>query len=844
MIDRLKSEVETKYGRRIENSKDCRNLAILISEDTGDILSETTVRRCFGLLRASSKPSLETLNILSQYIGYNDWEDYKVNLNIKDQIEDYSIWDKAYKRARNISKETISSIQAIAGINLVDFAPRQFADSKLNKFVDSDYIATGFVAPGGSGKTVILTQWADNHIKKNKDDIVLFLKTSTITAQIPKELHIMDWISKVLGSNFGENLFNYLYSNPKNIRGRLIIIIDGLDEISFHKTRFEKLFFEIIQMVSQMGNTKWFKLVVSSRNSTWDNCASMIINAGKVISDKWFGVNLQHNIDDKTNVPPLTRKEIQKFFDSTINRESVDRLKVSELDQTLKETISHPYFLKLYTSIYNPQTVGMINSSLDLLLEFMKSQIYFSEFADEKVDILLAIAEITNYGINGTSAKKRDIKNMYPINLKHGGNYFAAYDEMLSFGIITEEMRENRFNTFTKYVYISHQNLFEILVVNQLIEDNNGIDFDLFKDLEMYYEDNEILPSLFSLLYQRAYKDSDIDTLEKFFTLSKGSLDNNIIANTVGRCLRHNRKMRNALIPVYARQKRARKFYFEKFIDLNFLLKSYDVQMKEYAKYAEDGEEIIFAESMLIQAEILSLNIQEVKQRIKRLNSVTLEIGYSPFSIARWLSANLIYNYMTNKDSSLLLSRLSEYKDMANEYVADASLYHSPDFEFFLYPSLLLCNHFRELEELISNSPVNITSIKNKELPNRYVQSYIYKIVCDFNNGKEPTKDDLDFLDSVPDTLSSTDGYINILNAYILLIKYSGMHSKSSISSVDTYFSEAMSIIAICGFDLYELLLLDAYIKALRNKDREPKLSTLKRFEKLKLKSELTKIWC
>jgi len=83
MVSRLKEEVSFKLGRDILNRGDCELLSKHILTETGHFISYNTLRRFFELnKRKKVKPRVQTLNILCQYIGYKDFDQF---LSLKPQ---------------------------------------------------------------------------------------------------------------------------------------------------------------------------------------------------------------------------------------------------------------------------------------------------------------------------------------------------------------------------------------------------------------------------------------------------------------------------------------------------------------------------------------------------------------------------------------------------------------------------------------------------------------------------------------------------------------------------------------------------------------------------------------
>jgi len=73
-IDRLKDTIEKKVGCRMRTPKDFDFLAEQIFETLHETVSPTTLKRLWGYLSEARSPRQSTLNILSQFVGYNDWE--------------------------------------------------------------------------------------------------------------------------------------------------------------------------------------------------------------------------------------------------------------------------------------------------------------------------------------------------------------------------------------------------------------------------------------------------------------------------------------------------------------------------------------------------------------------------------------------------------------------------------------------------------------------------------------------------------------------------------------------------------------------------------------------------
>ena len=76
MIKQLCREIETSLHRKMQTPKDFDFLRERIYARQRVLVSRTTLMRSWGYLNEGVTPRTNTLNTLSQFLGYGDWEDY------------------------------------------------------------------------------------------------------------------------------------------------------------------------------------------------------------------------------------------------------------------------------------------------------------------------------------------------------------------------------------------------------------------------------------------------------------------------------------------------------------------------------------------------------------------------------------------------------------------------------------------------------------------------------------------------------------------------------------------------------------------------------------------------
>lgn len=76
IVNQLQTNVIRQFGKQINTSTDCINLASLLTQKFNLNISAQTLRRFFGLIKSASASSQFTLNLLSKFCGYQDFQDF------------------------------------------------------------------------------------------------------------------------------------------------------------------------------------------------------------------------------------------------------------------------------------------------------------------------------------------------------------------------------------------------------------------------------------------------------------------------------------------------------------------------------------------------------------------------------------------------------------------------------------------------------------------------------------------------------------------------------------------------------------------------------------------------
>ncbi|MFP4556301.1 MAG: hypothetical protein ACLFNU_05460 [Bacteroidales bacterium] len=698
MIQKLKDYVEHEFGKKISYQKDCKTLSNSILNKSSEVISPSTLRRFFGFLSTNSKPSRVTLDILSRYCGFTCWDDFiESNKDSESSTESYmQIWGRAQQNAIELSDRNCNLIKNNNQLNSDDITKRHFAHQRLNYLINSDYTATPFVGPGGYGKSSLLVEWYESNanISKGKNNIVLFLSARNLEAWFGTEKYFDYWLLSLIELKTTE-LFDRLKDDSCKNPGKFILIIDALDEISLPQSKTERLYQAIHNLVNSMPS-KWFKLVISSRLSVWKKFTKVEDSL-----DNWYFAGNQNFTSEGANMPPLNENEVQLIFNRTINKITEDDIMVEELPYDFFQTISYPYYLKIYIELYKKDSSQRVTDRIDLLTEFLKKEVYQNSYADESTDILNYIVDKSKLNRTFGTVKKNDIKEKYPIHLKLAGNYFNAYNHLLSFGILAEELVENEFGAFTKMVSINQVKVYGLLTIQKLIEKEGDISFKVFEVIQKEYANSSILPLLINLLFEVAYKKRKVEALIPIFTLSDEALATVFEQSSIHQTLSKDDYMRGELIPYYAKSKKARKYLFEKNINLNSIVTSSNFLTYNYLQHAKSMTEIFFGKTLLYISNAYNLDFNWIDEFINEMPETPPE-KMPPLVCGLWFSCQEISSFFRNANNQTQISKNID-SFLQSSILNSWNEHDMLVFELGLVFSLLITKQHQLIVERLSN---------------------------------------------------------------------------------------------------------------------------------------------
>lgn len=803
MIERIKEEILQKFGRELVYTKDCKILADTICQETGSRISTTTIRRLYGFLKSTTVPGKYTLNILAGFVGFKDWMQYCKYKQKQPRSTAISKenWIDFHNKALSFSKETYKMIAGQSGIPFNAVVSRKDAENRIDRFLNSSNSALSFIAPGGFGKSSMLAKWFENNwIKKQSNDAILFLNASLMINFLNVDFKLDTWIQEKLGLDNQDALKFYL-EHSEECESRIIFVIDALDEITYDNLKLERLFIQINQFILNYKDSSKFKLIITSRNSTWGKFAMPFVMKGNELKDCWY--DLYDNLEEisEANLYTLKQDEIQFVLNNTINCQYKSVLKVEELAYPHKRVISNPFFLELFVKLYSPNRTYKLSEGGELMKEYIKNKIFYSRFSEEKVDILNGILDLIEHGINGTAAKKWALRELFPIHLKTAGNYYNAYQELVSYGIISEYTSTNEFNSYCKYVKITNEMLFEALITTSLIEENKGVDFELVKKVDQRYQGYELKNRLISSLISSELFNKKYLSLDNILLLSEDTLSDPYVLETILKSAIHTEQFKFDFIGEKALNKQVNRLLSKAFEEKLSLNVNDKYLLDIVAGNAISKSLKIKSIGLLLTSAIFSFDVKNAKKYLQELLTEEADTSCSGSAIAIRLASIAMYRYfIDNEETCVELLRLFYYREMAFVNYDENRSGTDGEFELIMCMALIYIKSYHKVIQLIDDTEHLYYKDRRKRNSNNYKLLQCYKIFAQKALGLEIDKPKIDYLLTNLQIVKSSNNY------YLQIYYYSFLSSCSLAGNhylkVEEYFNKAIEISEYANYHL------------------------------------------
>ncbi|QPH38523.1 NACHT domain-containing protein [Pedobacter endophyticus] len=426
----LRKFVLIKSGLRNIDPAHCKTISEYVFQETKNYVSETTVKRFFGFANTLHKFSLFTLNSLSQYIGYDDWDSFCRDKESQ-TTSAQSIWHNLKLKAQAITEVSLISKKNNSGVPFNSTANRSFFYPDFDYFLKNNYQFTTISAQPGHGKSILIAHMVEHFfVSENaiyKNDIVVLLNSMSVNAITQSGLSLKDWFLKEFKFESLSEMISFFKKNPKERKGRFVIVVDGIDDV-LAKSVHLNVFIDFLHSIEE---NNFVKLIFGLRTNTWLNLQPTL--SGSAFLNKAWYTGLFYDEDTLSNVPPLNVDEILYTL-SHIENKKVTKGDVSPLVLAQFKT---PFWIQVYFTLKIEDNMLELSNPLlcyELINYFLEKKVFLAKQSTEKIYLSKKISGCISERDKKLSVPKEkilDYINCYP----------EAYADLLKAGILIEEKR-------------------------------------------------------------------------------------------------------------------------------------------------------------------------------------------------------------------------------------------------------------------------------------------------------------------------------------------------------------------------------------------------------------------
>ena len=804
MQELLREKAMLVFGGPVNSPKECNDLSEQIFVQTSRKVSPTTLRRFFGLLPSTSAFSTYVLDSISIYCGL---EDFRSFCDRQHSFNDFDVIQRN-EIIGEIDQLSEYTLNGIFRRSLTDFQltiPRKDLNSQLDEFMESPFTIHPVIAPGGYGKSIALAHWAK---VQSTEHLCLFSSASVFISLLDPMIQS----SKPLQFNLSSlgNVFNVLLDDHDLNKRKLLIIIDGLDEISSEVEKLHGLVDFIFDVANGYSLQNRVKIVFSTRESLW--YSHLASRFEKVKSKGWFDKIDSLLESGFTNLLTLSNSEIKEIIANFNSSEELPFI-YECISWNIRELIRVPINLHYINVLFRRKaSMEHINQNA-VIREFMKEAVFCSRFAEQKEDLIWKFMELVEEQKKGIQVTKSDLKKHYPLHLKREKAYYQAYSDLLESGLLIESREENKYGIFVSWLGFKHLNFYYYLSALYQIRKNEGLDFDLMQTICNSNQEESLASNMLATFYHIAYENEDFETLERFCDLPEAMLGSLAVRLAVGTSFRENNSIRNRVTNKFAAHHLGRDFFFERFVDINYLFNNFEFRVKEYLKYAERDEPKLFGQSILFLSGFLKMNTSLCKQQYTIVKEIQTKEDVYPWPIGRKVSCIILHQFFVEG------SEITDLDHLIAAYTKDAYAYPGylqrglVEFELYIMLALVLVQRFAELDKLLSHiyrhynttgpepeSPLMLRMSQNS-LPIYFLEYSIYKQ----GNYDNP---DLPMLweGAINNFAATFDDYQYLIMLNWFLVDY--YTHKGNKEKAEKYFSAALDLSRFANYDFYTAFIL------------------------------------
>jgi len=661
-IELLRSDVIKKFDNILKTNTHCKLLVDDIFENTGRSVGNTTIRRFFGLDRSANKPSIYTLDTLSLYAGYDSFEHFifqkKENRKTGKSKKNKSLQRYNWQEFKAISDEFSYLNYKIVKNKLklpYDIViERQNTSDFISNFFESDKMVTAIVSPPDCGKSIAVAKFIEkrwfNYNPTN--DVLIYFGPHSFTQLVNKSFDFQSWFSNTFKNYDYIEFLNFFELNVEKREGNCVIIFDSIETIANNSKLFDLFINAFIKYISTIEHIKWIKIIFLSRTATWNNIISTI-SKFQALERFFYNLPFKTTNDSLINFELLNKDEIESIIKLALNKYFINDYTLVRpiLSTNICQLLRYPFFLELYINNYLNNKESSL-SEVGIISSFIDDRITNTELNEEKQFVIDIFLKSTNYGLDSYNISKNKLVSFF----QHK-NSINALRELLNQGVFKEKLIFNKLGALSNYIEMRNYQIFLFFVVNHIANQYKNIKIRTFLYVLSTYNENEklkydIICWLIKICFFR--KDYElilnlrsilikIKTIEVGNKFIEGSGLEKILL-TIKNELCINPKARQCLLPKMAKYAEWQKFFFEYCDDLDFINIFYGDSLLNYLLYKSTDKGMMFAHSILLTKNVLTLNYSNAKFHYDTLNKLNIDLNQAhPKLLGKTIAAKVYF---------------------------------------------------------------------------------------------------------------------------------------------------------------------------------------------------------
>lgn len=615
ILDNLKRLILIKTGIKIISPSDCKFISISIQKELHKSISETTIKRLFGFAEIKNQFSKYTINTLLEFIDKTDSYDAVESSPIIGSESTESL-ELTRAKALEITLHTLKYIRNRSSVPYNMTIGRKFAKYDFDFFYSSDKSFTAFISQPGYGKSILLSHLVNELLfedhSRYKNDVFLFLNATDIFERQYESYSVEDRIKEKLGMQAHTKLTDYFDEQHSRFGTKFIIIIDGFPELVVNKISKPRVFDKIINLISSIDESDSIKLILSMRSTMWNRFYERFKYV-HFLKRKWFAGSY-FNLNDSSNVPPLTEQEIEEIFQKMCPQD------FKTINKNVKSQLKFPFHIQWYYQLkeeypdFNSYTNIIFFEIID---KFIQEKIYQSNYATEKILYCKKIIQLTNFGRNNSTVLKSDL-------IKELSVFNNAYMELLADGILMEE-KINQNSFALEFVRFIQPHVFEYFLFIELLDVfDQQMDEHFFDNLNNDYFGNQVRFQLLQWSIRYIIRCEKFEHLSSILDLKLSNYEKNYLIYFIAENLNYKFKDDPGLIKKL-KAHQIHETLSKHLLHFDFIDTCYKDAINSLILVVDTDQNLLFYHAILSIFDALSLDPELIAERLEKMEKLTHE---------------------------------------------------------------------------------------------------------------------------------------------------------------------------------------------------------------------------